>query len=252
LSEAGETPAKIRLDYLVTSRALKLERRVPKLHASPTIEQCTAIAFTSKGEENWPPLKEKVRVECIGLPAYGGQAFPRVVGFALPTRELPRAAPFIEYVIGDATAPGGSGERVVAQIVNNRTPTWTPLGFPGAVKKKWPHAQADFHVWATNRENLTLGRTHHTEVKPGLHLMSMVAQAGFGPSPVPRLRYEALRDCLRSVCEFAKERKASVHLPRIGAGQAGGSWPIIRDLIEEEIGWKGVKVLVYDLPASNR
>jgi hypothetical protein len=80
----------------------------------------------------------------------------------------------------------------------------------------------------------------------------MVAQAGFGPSTVPRLRYEALRDCLRFVGEFAKARKASVHLPRIGAGQAGGSWPIIRDLIEEEIGLKGVKVLVYDLPASKR
>ncbi|MEW5879784.1 MAG: ImmA/IrrE family metallo-endopeptidase [Pseudomonadota bacterium] len=252
LSEAGETPAKIRLDYLATSRALKVDRRAPKLRVSPTIEQCTAIAFTSKGEENWPPLKEEVRVECIGLPAYGGQAFPRVAGFALPIRELPRAAPFIEYVIGDATAPRGSGARVVAQIVNNRTPTWTPLGFAGAVKKKWPQAQADFHAWAASRENLALGRTHRTEVEPALYLMSMVAQAGFGPSNVPRIRYKALRECLREVGEFAKKKGASVHLPRIGTGQAGGSWPIIRDLIEEEIGWKGVRVFVYDLPTSRR
>lgn len=252
LSKPDQTPAKLRLDYLVTSQALRLQGRVPKLHASPTIERCTAIAFTSKGVEEWPPIKEEARVECIGLPAYGGQSFPRVVGFALPTREFPRTAPFVEYLIGDATEPVGTGERVILQIVNNRTSTWSPMGFAGAIKKKWPQTQGQFHSWAADKANLALGRNHRVEVAPGLHVISMVAQAGFGPSTVPRLRYEALRDCLRAVANFAKERNASVHMPRIGVGQAGGSWSVIRDLIHEEIGWKGLKVFVYDLATSKR
>jgi O-acetyl-ADP-ribose deacetylase (regulator of RNase III) len=252
LSKPDQTPARLRLDYLVTSQALRLPGRVPKLHSSPTIEQCTAIAFTSKGVEDWPPLKEEARVECIGLPAYGGQSFPRAVGFALPTREFPRTAPFVEYLIGDATEPVGTGERVILQIVNNRTSTWAPMGFAGAVKKKWPQAQAQFHAWALDKANFALGRNHCVEVAPDLHVISMVAQAGYGASTVPRLRYEALRDCLRAAAEFAKERNASVHMPRIGVGQAGGSWSVIRDLIEEEIGWKGLKAFVYDLATSKR
>ena len=41
---------------------------------------------------------------------------------------------------------------------------------------------------------------------------------------------------------------ASVHMPRIGTGQAGGSWSIIEDLVDNELCAHGVPVTVYDLP----
>ena len=37
-------------------------------------------------------------------------------------------------------------------------------------------------------------------------------------------------------------------MPRIGSGQAGGSWTIISELIETEVCAAGVPVTVYDLP----
>jgi hypothetical protein len=47
-------------------------------------------------------------------------------------------------------------------------------------------------------------------------------------------------------------RGAAVHAPRIGAGQAGGSWPVIEELINDILVRQGVKVVVYDLPGPPR
>ena len=78
----------------------------------------------------------------------------------------------------------------------------------------------------------------------------MVAQRGYGPSPRPRIRYAALRACLEQLAEAAARRNATVHMPRIGSGQARGHWGIIRELIDEALVWKGIEVTVYELPSS--
>ena len=60
-----------------------------------------------------------------------------------------------------------------------------------------------------------------------------------------RIRYEAIREGLRRVAEFAREHEATIHMPRIGCGLAGGSWEKVAAIIEEELG--GLDVTVYDL-----
>ncbi len=37
-------------------------------------------------------------------------------------------------------------------------------------------------------------------------------------------------------------------MPRIGAGQSGGSWDTIEELIRDTIAAQGIPVTVYDLP----
>jgi hypothetical protein len=37
-------------------------------------------------------------------------------------------------------------------------------------------------------------------------------------------------------------------MPRIGTGQGGGSWNIIKELIDDALCRRGLKVNVYDLP----
>jgi hypothetical protein len=39
-------------------------------------------------------------------------------------------------------------------------------------------------------------------------------------------------------------------MPRIGTGEAAGSWGLIVNLISEELCAKGVAVTVYDLPGK--
>ena len=63
---------------------------------------------------------------------------------------------------------------------------------------------------------------------------------------VPPIRYQAIRDGLAKVAEFAVEHGASVHMPRIGCGLAGGKWDEIEPLIAEELSASGVIVTVYD------
>jgi hypothetical protein len=45
------------------------------------------------------------------------------------------------------------------------------------------------------------------------------------------------------------DRRASVHMPRIGSGQAGGNWDIIEELVDHHLCAQGIRVTVYDLPA---
>jgi hypothetical protein len=62
------------------------------------------------------------------------------------------------------------------------------------------------------------------------------------------LRYAALESALTAVAEHAKLVNASVHLPRIGCGQAGGSWVVVQELIATSLGAANAPVTVYDLP----
>jgi hypothetical protein len=52
------------------------------------------------------------------------------------------------------------------------------------------------------------------------------------------------------VAKFAKQQGATVHMPRIGAGLAGGDWGKISRIIEDELAGKGVEVTVYTLPGA--
>jgi O-acetyl-ADP-ribose deacetylase (regulator of RNase III) len=67
------------------------------------------------------------------------------------------------------------------------------------------------------------------------------------------IRYDAIRAGLNKTYKALNEAKAnnveiSVHLPKIGAGLAGGDWNIIEKIIEEELISKGIDVTVYELP----
>jgi O-acetyl-ADP-ribose deacetylase (regulator of RNase III) len=63
---------------------------------------------------------------------------------------------------------------------------------------------------------------------------------------VPPIRYEAVGECLNTLSEKAAELNASVHMPRIGCGLAGGKWEEIEPLIHDTLIKKGIDVFVYD------
>jgi hypothetical protein len=64
----------------------------------------------------------------------------------------------------------------------------------------------------------------------------------------PPVRYEAMREGLQRVAAQAGWTSASVHMPRIGCGLAGGDWSIVEIIVREELATKGITVTVYDLP----
>jgi O-acetyl-ADP-ribose deacetylase (regulator of RNase III) len=63
---------------------------------------------------------------------------------------------------------------------------------------------------------------------------------------VPPIRYEAVRSGLVKVAIKANQLNASVHMPRIGCGLAGGEWSEIEPITVETLCKAGIKVTVYD------
>ena len=156
----------------------------------------------------------------------------------------------IEYLVGDAREARGTGKRVIAHIVNDGTARWG-AGFALQVAKEWSFIQEEFQEWVNqDRRNLSLGKVHCAKIDDDLSIVHMVAQKGYGPSGKPRIRYADLGDALRQLHEIASSQGASVHMPRIGTGQAGGNWELIRDLVDEHLVRRRTPVFVYALPRA--
>lgn len=210
--------------------------------------ECTAIGYTAKRTEHWPRLGE-VRIECVGVSPFPRDIYPRVIGFLRPPEAQQISRLPITYVRGDATQTRGEDRKLLLQVVNDSAFTWGGHGFAAVVKRRWPSAHRAFTEQVTSdRTTLRLGNVVTFDVEPDVTLASLIAQRGFGNSPRPRIRYGALKDCLLRVSEVAKRLNASVHMPRIGVGQAGGAWPVVEEIVNETLTRVGIKVWVYDLP----
>ncbi len=243
--EEGAHQGAYRIEYTIPSHSSTLT--LPKgtvVSADASLGECTGIGFTAMREERWPPWDTAHRVECVGIPPYPGSRYPRVAGILRDTASA-QTPSMLTFVRGDATKPR-TLPAIIAQVVNNKARTWGGKGFAVAVRSKWPSVHDDFRGWA--RSGLRLGDIRLAPAGESLSVASMVAQSGYGPSKHPRIRYAALRRALASLTQTALGTNATVHMPRIGTGEAGGSWLIVEELIREECSLRGVSVTVYDLP----
>lgn len=237
-----------RIDYSIPSRASAVE--LPRgLEISDTIlSQCTAVGYTAKGNQGGISKFRELYLECVGIPPYPGRKYPRVIGIARGDNHKKTQALSIISLRGNALEPRGTGPWIIAQIVNDKTPNWG-AGFARAVRNKYPSIQKDFRVWSLmDPNNLSLGNTHMSAVADDLYVVSMIAQHGYGESVKPRIRYAALKDCLQQLKKIALDKGASIHMPRIGTGYAGGNWSYISELIDEVLVVNGITVTVYTLP----
>ena len=58
--------------------------------------------------------------------------------------------------------------------------------------------------------------------------------------------HHAEEEALARLADKALELGASVHMPRIGCGLAGGTWSRVEPLITERLVRRGIAVTVYD------
>lgn len=154
----------------------------------------------------------------------------------------------IHYLIGDATAPQTKGERFIVHICND-IGAWGQ-GFVVAISLKWPAPERAYRNWYHSQKSFQLGEIQEVPVEEHLSVINMIAQKGVVPDEegVPPIRYQALETCLEKVAEIAYSRQASVHMPRIGCGLAGGHWEEIEPLLQKTLLAKKIPVFVYDLP----
>jgi O-acetyl-ADP-ribose deacetylase (regulator of RNase III) len=155
--------------------------------------------------------------------------------------------PGITYVRGDATTPRGKGVKLIAHVCNDLG-GWGK-GFVLAVSRRWPEPEKAYRRWHRERagNDFALGAVQFVQVDPYVHVANMIGQRGTrtGSKGVP-VRYEAIDTALGSVAGRAAELGASVHMPRIGCGLAGGRWSRIEPLITARLVAADISVTVYD------
>lgn len=158
----------------------------------------------------------------------------------------------IHYLQGDATSPQAKGNKIIAHICNDLG-GWGK-GFVLAVSRRWPEPEAAYRRWHRERaaNDFGLGAVQLVQVEPYIWIANMIGQRGMKTgSKGPPIRYEAVDECLGKLGDFAGEKAASVHMPRIGCGLAGGRWELIEPLIESRLLSRGITVHVYDFgPAA--
>ncbi|GLW52189.1 macro domain-containing protein [Kitasatospora phosalacinea] len=154
----------------------------------------------------------------------------------------------ITYLRGDATAPGGKGPRIIAHVCNDLG-GWG-RGFVLALSRRWPEPEAAFRRWHRERatNDFGLGALQLVQVTPQLWVANLVGQRGIrtGRSTGVPVRYEAIDAALAKLAPEALRLGASVHMPRIGCGLAGGKWERVEPLVTARLTDQDVPVTVYD------
>ncbi|MFI1284977.1 MULTISPECIES: macro domain-containing protein [unclassified Streptomyces] len=153
----------------------------------------------------------------------------------------------LRIIAGDATSPQAKGPKVIAHVCNDLG-GWGK-GFVVAVSKRWPEPEAAYRTWHRGRSgnDFGLGAVQVVRVQPDVWVANMVGQRGIRTgSGGPPIRYDAVERCLAALAGHAVELGASVHMPRIGCGLAGGTWSRIEPLITAALCARDVEVTVYD------
>ena len=149
-----------------------------------------------------------------------------------------------KYVKGDATVPKGPGNKIIVHICNDLG-KWGK-GFVMAISKRWKAPEKIYReAFGAEGAPPTLGEVQFVEVGEGIIVANLIGQHGIRrKNSSPPIRYPAIEKGLKSIAVYAKEHNASIHMPRIGCGLAGGSWDRIEPLVLAVLG--DFDVTVYD------
>ena len=152
----------------------------------------------------------------------------------------------INYLKGDATAPIGEGNKIIVHICND-IGGWGK-GFVLAISKKWKQPEREYRNWHKSQDDFELGKVQFVQVEDDVWVANLIEQHKIkrdekGNAPI---RYAAIKQGIVEVARLAKKLNATIHMPRIGCGLAGGKWEQIRPIIDHELITFGIETTVYD------
>ncbi len=152
----------------------------------------------------------------------------------------------IQYLKGDATQPSSEGNKIIVHICND-IGGWGK-GFVMAISKRWALPEASYRAWYKSQNDFELGNVQFIQVENDLWIANVIGQRKIRKDEQghPPIRYEAVEEAMQKVFKKAKDLKASVHMPRIGCGLAGGKWEKIEPILLNNLVKNGIKTVVYD------
>jgi O-acetyl-ADP-ribose deacetylase (regulator of RNase III) len=174
----------------------------------------------------------------------------------------------IKFIKGDATNPTDNKTKIIVHICND-VGGWGK-GFVMAISKRWKLPELEYRNWHkskeaeqtdtvqferlesrdkySNEKKFELGNVQFVKVSNDIWIANMIAQRGIKADEdgIPPIRYSSVSECLERVRQFAKQRNASVHMPRIGCGLAGGQWSEIEEIVDHNLIAHEIETTVYD------
>jgi O-acetyl-ADP-ribose deacetylase (regulator of RNase III) len=156
----------------------------------------------------------------------------------------------IRYITGDATAPVGDGPQVIVHVCNDLG-KWGK-GFVLAISRRWKEPERVYKASFDGVPPPGLGDVQFVPVARTIVVANLIGQHGVASrtTRTPPVRYEAIREGLDKIAVHARASGASVHMPRIGCGLAGGEWSRIEPLIAQTLLVADVDVTVYDFVST--
>lgn len=189
--------------------------------------------------------QEPSAVDSVKCPdAYGVPSNAKVGKALAPVGSTPD----LRHVTGNAAkASHGSGRKVISHIVNDAG-GWGK-GFVMAISKEWGKSvRRAYFEWHRDRprSGFRLGAVQVVAASPRIDIVNMIGQCGMltGSQGAP-IRYAALEEALGTMARHAAAVGASVHMPRIGCGLAGGEWARIEPLIAAISAAHSLTVYIY-------
>lgn len=157
----------------------------------------------------------------------------------------------INYLKGDATTPFGKGNKIIVHICND-IGKWGK-GFVLSISKRWSQPEREYKTAFSQTPTPSLGDVQFVVVSDNITVANLIGQHGIKKKgrlseSRPPIRYKAVRRGLEKVADYTLKNNASVHMPRIGCGLAGGEWTKIEAIINENLCNSGIIVNVYDYP----
>jgi len=148
----------------------------------------------------------------------------------------------LRYVEGDATSPVGDGRKIIVHVCND-IGAWG-AGFVMALSRKWPQPEELYR----KTYPYNLGDVAYVLVEHDIMVANLIGQTGLSISQsrgIP-VRYWAIEKGMWKVKAKAEKANASIHMPRMGCGLAGGSWDEVFHVLSRVFEESNVPITVYD------
>ncbi len=241
----------VRVDYAHFASSVAVGDPLRGLAHGSTVQNAQALAaVVAVGQTARGPLAvggHRFRAQAVGAPPYAGRRGSRVLALVEP--ELSRAHPLVEHVVADLLETDDANV-IFMHVSSDSVRAWSRMGVGARLASRFPDLAQSYRMWTlSDPAHLDLGNVHlvgRTASDRSVAIATVVAQEGYGSKG--QLRYDALARGLDAVRAEAERTSATVHVPRLGAGQAAGRWDRIEALLDEHLAARGIRVVVHTKP----
>ncbi|XP_033105288.1 chromodomain-helicase-DNA-binding protein 1-like [Anneissia japonica] len=163
------------------------------------------------------------------------------------------------YISGDVTHPINTNDKdaLIVHCVDD-SGSWGSGGLFSAIDARSP-TPAERYELAGEMKDLSLGDAHlirFDDIKGKRNgrdwLVLVVAQHRDKHNHLSGINLTSLKTALQKIYSIAKQKKASVHLPRIGYATPGFNWYGTERLLRKHLSAKGIPVFIYYYPRKSR